>query len=125
MHRPVLVAHSSFIEGSHTTKNTASGVFVTSSISPKSKFSRRYSFLTYLIFFACDEHSSLSRPIQIKNDFKKLYDLSKGGIFILFWDSVGHFWACTVNLFTLVNKTCLLGLLLNAIKHPSIVFLCR
>jgi hypothetical protein len=25
MHRPALVAHSSFIEGSHTTKNTASG----------------------------------------------------------------------------------------------------
>jgi hypothetical protein len=25
MHRPVLVAHSSFIEGSHMTKNTASG----------------------------------------------------------------------------------------------------
>ncbi len=25
MHRPVKVAHSSFIEGSHTTKNTASG----------------------------------------------------------------------------------------------------
>jgi hypothetical protein len=26
MHRPVKVAHSSFIEGSHTTKNTATGV---------------------------------------------------------------------------------------------------
>ncbi len=25
MHRPVQVAHNSFIEGSHTTKNTASG----------------------------------------------------------------------------------------------------
>ncbi len=30
MHRPVYVAHSLFIEGSHTTKNTASGLlFVT------------------------------------------------------------------------------------------------
>jgi hypothetical protein len=26
MHRPVKVTHSSFIEGSHTTKNTASGL---------------------------------------------------------------------------------------------------
>jgi hypothetical protein len=26
MHRPVEVAHSSFIEGSHMTKNTASGI---------------------------------------------------------------------------------------------------
>jgi hypothetical protein len=26
MHKPVKVAHSSFIEGSHTTKNTASGL---------------------------------------------------------------------------------------------------
>jgi hypothetical protein len=26
MHRPVYVAHNSFIEGSHTTKNTASGL---------------------------------------------------------------------------------------------------
>jgi hypothetical protein len=28
MHRLVLVAHSSFIEGSHTTKNTASAYFI-------------------------------------------------------------------------------------------------
>ncbi len=28
MHRPVKVAHSLFIEGSHTTKNTASGVVI-------------------------------------------------------------------------------------------------
>jgi len=27
MHRPVSVAHSSFVEGLHTTKNTASGCF--------------------------------------------------------------------------------------------------
>jgi hypothetical protein len=64
MHRPVKAAYSSFIEGSHTTKNTASGsITKLHTMKKKKKFSKK-GLLLQSISLSTKKSLLLLGPIQ-------------------------------------------------------------